>query len=94
MATFMTRPAPLETPRDVSLIRDPPPTRYELSYRPLHDTFGAEVLNADFTKITPHLVAEIKAGLAKVSCTAIGWTRYLVSQRAVWRTRLPQDWSR
>ncbi|KIY57022.1 alpha-ketoglutarate-dependent 2,4-dichlorophenoxyacetate dioxygenase [Cryptococcus deuterogattii 99/473] len=33
-------------------------------YRPLHPTFGAEA-TADFSTITPELVAEIKGGLAK-----------------------------
>lgn len=37
-------------------------------YRPLHPTFGAEA-TADFSTITPELVAEIKGGLAKVSMT-------------------------
>lgn len=36
-----------------------------LTFTPLHETFAAEVSGADFGHITPHLVEEIKAGLAK-----------------------------
>lgn len=37
-----------------------------LTYKPLHETFVAEVEGADLAHPTPDLVEEIKRGLAKV----------------------------
>lgn len=65
MATLLARPSPAELQREVLTDDDRRPKPH-FSFRPLHKTFGAEVLDADFSQITPELVGEIKAGLAKV----------------------------
>jgi alpha-ketoglutarate-dependent 2,4-dichlorophenoxyacetate dioxygenase len=36
-----------------------------ITYRPLHPTFGAEASGVDFSNVTPEVVEQIKAGLAK-----------------------------
>ena len=38
-----------------------------ISYKPMHTTFAAEASGIDFGHVTPEVVEEIKAGLAKVS---------------------------
>jgi hypothetical protein len=42
-------------------------TLQPLTYKPLHNTFVAEVQGADLTQPSPKLIKEIKKGLAKVS---------------------------
>ena len=42
-------------------------SRGGISYKPMHKTFAAEASGIDFDNVTPEVVGEIKAGLAKVS---------------------------
>ncbi|WVW79045.1 hypothetical protein I302_101008 [Kwoniella bestiolae CBS 10118] len=54
----------VQTASSIPAIHHEPIPESLVQYHPLHPTFGAEAI-ADFSSITPELVEEIKAGLAK-----------------------------
>jgi hypothetical protein len=58
---------PIQVPLTDKIVGQAP--QPSLTYRPLHQTFGAEVTGADFGDVSsyPKLCEQVKEGLAKVS---------------------------